>query len=195
MLPAVAGEVFLLAETPSRDVWGLGGAVRAVVPLDRDGRCALPPSLAARAARAVVSVPGYALASVPLPCPTARVRLVPESRLECVLRDPDGRPEEDAYALVLDGEGRPLPLPALALASDAEGRLSVPRLPAGRLTLLVASADGQRHAQRGVALAEGERRALDLVLLPDPQAARAFWRAAGGPAAEALLAEEPEGVR
>ena len=82
--------------------------------------------------------------------------------------DAQGNPEARALALVFDGSGAPLPLPAHELIADARGELTVGRLGSGRWTLHVLSADAQRLGTRTLTLAAGEERELRVELRSDP---------------------------
>lgn len=57
------------------------------------------------------------------------------------------------------------------------------RLPAGDLTLLLASADGERHGQVAVSLDPGADARFDVRLGPAPDLADRFRQAVGGSAA------------
>ncbi|MGE0712562.1 MAG: hypothetical protein AB7N76_20275 [Planctomycetota bacterium] len=183
-LSAPAGTLVCLVrpDPAARDLRALADTVVSTAEVGADGSYELVPVGPAPAAgwELLVSAPGYALARAPL---GAELSLRPEARVEVQL--PAG--EELAVALVLDAAGRPLPLPATELVSDASGRLRATRLPAGRCELLIASPDLSRCARLALELAEGETRGVSLTLAPDDQLARRFVAAADAEALEALL--------
>ncbi len=173
-----AGEgalAFLLADdSHARDLDTLAGAVVDLVEVSQDGVFAFAPG--ARGAWVVVSAPGKALARESATS-DLEVDLRPEARITVEVGEPY------ACCLVLDARGAPLPLPAEKLVSTADGVLTATRLPTGRYTLLVQSADGTRYATREVTVAEGESRSLRLDLAVDSEGARRFLGAVGGSAA------------
>lgn len=142
----------------------------------------------------VVSAPGFGLARVGRADAPAVVALRQEAKLVCRLTGSGERLEQDALALVQDSAGRTLPIPVLEARSDALGKLVLTRLPAGRLTILVESADSQSHAVATVAVSAGQTLPIELSLTADPAARRRFLQAVGGDAArlaEAAPEEEP----
>jgi hypothetical protein len=177
------GAVFLLrADGEARDLAGLAETVLAIADLDPDGRFRLPtPPPSAGACEILVLTPGRALTRTLL-APGLVLDPEPEARLVLRLVDPDGRPEADALALVLDATGRPLPLPAHELVSHPDGSVAVGYLPAGPLVVLVDSGDSERQARLEVNLEAGQRRHIELVLRRDPALQRDYLRAVGGSA-------------
>ena len=92
-----------------------------------------------------------------------------------------GGPAELAFALVLDAEGIPLPVPVAPCVSDAGGALVVTRLPAGRCELLIASPDAEQMARLELDLAGGQTYRREVTLEEDDALTRRFLVIAGGP--------------
>jgi hypothetical protein len=151
----------------------LASAVVDSVEVSPDGSFAFAPGTSGD--WVLLSAPGKALARVSAGA-KLEVRLRPEARISVDVGEPY------AFCLVLDTRRAPLPLPAEQLVSTADGNLTARRVPAGRFTLLVQSADGTRHAVREVNVREGEHLALSVELGEDPETARRFLGAIGGAA-------------
>lgn len=141
--------------------------------------------------RVLVSAPGRALSTVEAPEGVAlEIALRPEARLALTVSGSAG-PEALALALVLDERGAPLPIAVEEAVTDEQGRLSVGRLPAGRLELLVLSLDLSRVARAELDLREGETATRELTLQEDPPLLeRALLLAGQSELAAALHGEE-----
>lgn len=188
VLGAEAGsEVFLVRpDAGARDLRALADTILDVSETDATGRFAFASQLDPSGLEVLVSAPGQALARAPFGAP---VELQPEARLELQALDTRGAPVELAFALVLDGQGTPLPVPVAPLVSDAEGALQITRLPAGACEVIVASADFQQVARIQRQLASGQVYRERLVLDQDDVLSRRFLVIVGGPEVERALAE------
>ncbi len=179
------------AAAPDEGLLGHAAAIVATVDVTDDGGFAWPAEADLPAPReALVSAPGRALLRAPLGAFQGQeVALAPEAVVEARVLDPQGAPEVDAVAVLLDASGAPVPVPPDGLATGRDGALRVTRLAAGEYTLLVGSADARRHALARVLVATGERAALDLRLADDADLARRYVEVALGRAAAAALLE------
>lgn len=171
----------------------LAEAVHDSQPLTADGGFRLQ-RLEAGPHRVLVSAPGRALTWVDAPEDRPlSVTLAPEARLALTVLGPDG-PAALATALVLDAQGAPLPISVEEAVGDEQGHLSVGRLPAGRLELLVLSLDLGQVARAELDLTTGQTLPLELTLSEDPPLlARALELA--GLSELAALARGEEGVQ
>lgn len=184
------------ALAPEEGLLGHAAAIVATVDAGPDGAfswaidAALPIPT-----EAVVSAPGRALLRVALADLDAQVvALAPEAVIEARALDPAGAPEVEAVAMVLDAAGAPVPVPPEGLGTGRDGLLRVTRLPAGEYTLLVGSVDARRHAAVRVVVGAGERVALEVRLVEDPDLARRYVETALGHADAAALLEGAEEV-
>jgi hypothetical protein len=189
VLGAEAGsEVFLVRpDAAARDLRALADTIVDVSETDTTGRFSFPAdsALDPSGLEVLVSAPGQALARAPL---GQLVELQPEARLELRALDATGQPVELAFALVLDEQGTPLPVPVAPLVSDASGALQITRLPAGACEVIVASADVQLVARLQRNLASGQVYRERLVLERDDALSRRFLVIVGGPEVERALA-------
>jgi hypothetical protein len=164
----------------ARDLLALADTVVDAASVDEAGRYRLlAVGDAPRGYELLISAPGKALTRAPL---AGSVRLEPEARVDVQLAArASGESEDLAMALVLDDKGRVLPLPAGDLVSDAGGRLSVARLPAGSYELLVASPDLTRCARLEVSVSAGEQQSVELSLEENFKLAQRFLGIVRGP--------------
>lgn len=181
-------QVFLVRpDAGARDLRALADTILDVSEPDARGAYSFPeaPDLGAASAaqealEVLVSAEGQALVRAPWRGPETRVTLSPEARVEVVVRAAGG-PAELAFALVLDAEGIPLPVPVAPCVSDAGGALVVTRLPAGRCELLIASPDAEQMARLELDLAGGQTYRREVTLEEDDALTRRFLVIAGGP--------------
>lgn len=145
-----------------------------------DFEVALEPGAAAPA-QVLVSAPGRALLRAPFEAlATGNVALAPEAVIVVRVVSDDGAPEVDAMAIVLDQDGRPVPIPPETLASGVDGELRATRLPEGDYTLGIGSADGKRHALLSVSLPAGAVASHTVTLTEEPEAARRWVEVIAG---------------
>ena len=189
VLGAEAGsEVFLVRpDANARDLRALADTILDVSETDATGRFTFAGPRDSSGLEVLVSAPGKALCRAPL---GQELRLEPEGRIEITAKDSLGQPIELAFALVLDAQGTPLPVPVASLVSDASGALQVTRLPAGSCEMLVASADLQRIARLQLDVAAGQTYRETLELLEDDALTRRFLSIASGPEVAAAIGEE-----
>lgn len=172
--------VFLVKNDPqARDLHTLAGTLLCSVEAAPDGGFRFEGR---EGDGVLVLAPGKAIARAPIEGDQPlEIDLIPEARLTVQVGEPY------AAALVLDARGVPLPLPAAELVSHADGTLRATRVPEGQFTVIVQSADGERHALHTVSLSASEERSVVLNLVQDPEVGRRFLLAAGGPALKSPL--------
>lgn len=186
LLPAITGRipdapagtvVHLLAPgevAPDAGLLAHAESIVATLDVDSDGVLALEPGAAAPK-DVLVSASGRALLRVPFAAlASGDLALEPEAVISLRLTRADGAPEVDAMAVVLDRDGAPVPVPPETLASGIDGELRATRLPEGDYTLVVGSADGQRHAMVDVSVPGGAHAFQAVTLTEDPEAERRF---------------------
>jgi len=188
VLGAEAGsEVFLIQpDAAARDLRALADTIVDLSETDATGHFSFPARDAA-GLEVLVSAPGHALTRGGL---GETLELQPEARLELTAFDASGQPLELAFALVLDGQGTPLPVPVAPLVSDGSGALHVTRLPAGTCEVIVASPDLQQVARIQRSLASGQVYRERLVLEQDDALTRRFLVIVGGPEVERAIEDQ-----
>jgi hypothetical protein len=176
LLEAPEGAVVFLVKTDpqARDLYALAGTLLSSVEADPDGGFCFESQ---EGDGVLVLAPGKAIARAAIKGDQPLdIALTPEARLIVQVGEPY------AAALVLDAQGVPLPLPAAELVSHADGTLRATRVPAGQFTVIVQSADGERHGSRAIALSASDERSITLPLVQDAELGRRFLLAAGGAA-------------
>lgn len=194
-LPAGA-EVFLVQPDPeARDLRALADTILDVCEADARGALSFAPQAAASpqsglevGLEVLVSAEGYALTRAPWRGSDTRLALTPEARVELVVRAGEAAAEL-AFALVLDANGVPLPVPVASCVSDASGALLVTRLPAGSCELLIASPDLERMALLRLDVASGQTYRREVILEQDDALTRRFLVITGGPEVAAAIGE------
>lgn len=156
----------------------LGEAVLDSAEVARDGTFALRAT-APGPYQVLVSAPGRALTWAEVSGGALEVAPAPEARLALEALDGGGRPEPLCVALVLDGAGRPLPLVPAEVVTDERGHLTVGRLPAGTLEVLVLSGDLARVARATIDVREDEVAVVTVRLDDDPALLARALRVAG----------------
>lgn len=207
LAPAITGRVpdapagtvvhLLAPEAVAPDAGLLAHAAAIVDTLDvgPGGELVLPHDAPAPT-DVLVSAPGRALLRAPFAALAAGdVALEAEAVIAVRLAGPDGAPEVDAVAIVLDREGAPVPVPPELLASGIDGELRATRLPGGDYTLVIGSADGLRHAVAQVTVAAGGLAFHALTLVEDHDAARRFLEVIAGRGADDDLAAPLESAQ
>ncbi|MBL4845759.1 MAG: hypothetical protein JKY65_09545 [Planctomycetes bacterium] len=186
---AEAGSVVFLvrSDASAHDLRALADTILDVTETDATGSYGFAAPAETGGLEVVVSAPGKALGRAPL---GQEIVLEPEGRVEITALDASGQPVELAFALVLDAQGTPLPLPTAPLVSDEAGALQVTRLPSGRCEVIVASPDLQRIARLQVDVASGQTYQETLELVEDDELTRRFLVIAGGPEVAAAIGEE-----
>ncbi|RMG10014.1 MAG: hypothetical protein D6731_18415 [Planctomycetota bacterium] len=194
----LGAQALLLRADPSGSAESVRGQLDrllGLVALDADGTARFSTE-ADRPLDVLISAPGRALLRARWR-PGLDLALAPEGTCRVSVFGPQGDPEEDALALVLDGDGRVLPVPPELAVSDGRGRLLLTRLPARPLRVLVASADEERFAAAELQVPPGKEASLTLTLAADEALALETLRAVGHPVIEALdaVASEKEAKR
>lgn len=189
---AAGSEVFLIRpDLSARDLRALADTILEVSETDAAGHFSFPLQDTS-GLEILVSAPGKALSRAPW---GQAPSLQPEARLELTALDAAGQPLELAFALVLDSEGVPLPVPVAPLVSNERGALEVTRLPAGACEVIVASPDLQQVARLRQTLALGQTYRETLVLDYDEALTRRFLIVAGGPEVARALEAGQEGAQ
>jgi hypothetical protein len=158
----------------------MGDSVIDLAEVDAEGGFTLSAPEGRVAKRVLVSAPGCGLLSVS-PAETGSLRLAPEAVVACRVLDAQGRPAEDAMALVLDPNGAPIPVPPIELVSGPDGVLKATRLAAGDYEILISAVDAERFALARVHVDAGQTVSREVRLEDDPDLRRRFMRAAGAP--------------